>query len=204
MLVVIAIVAGLVGLTCLHQQPKQGRNSYNVHITWPAGGNHMNYFDLAFTYTLGNEGGLSNDKGDPGGLTKYGISHKAYPSLDIRNLSLEGAKEIYKRDYWLTSLLDKVTDKTVAIKLFDYGVNGGQGSMERLALVALNSCQYKEGKVYTKWDINAINAINKVSSTMFVDAFIRLIIHHYDTLITKNPNLAQFRNNWISRAHKLP
>lgn len=44
--------------------------------------------------------GYVNDPNDPGGETKYGISKKAYPQLDIKNLTLEDALALYYRDYW--------------------------------------------------------------------------------------------------------
>jgi lysozyme family protein len=37
---------------------------------------------------------------DSGGLTKYGVSQKAYPDLDIRNLTFADAAKIFKDDYW--------------------------------------------------------------------------------------------------------
>lgn len=37
---------------------------------------------------------------DTGGLTRWGISKKAYPGVDIENLSRSGAEDIYRRDYW--------------------------------------------------------------------------------------------------------
>jgi len=54
-------------------------------------------FDRAIDFVLKWEGGLTSDTG---GLTKYGISQKAYPDLDIANLTLEQAKAIYRKDYW--------------------------------------------------------------------------------------------------------
>lgn len=44
--------------------------------------------------------GYTNDPNDPGGETKYGISKKAYPNLDIKNLTLGDALNLYYRDYW--------------------------------------------------------------------------------------------------------
>ena len=44
--------------------------------------------------------GYVNDPKDPGGETNYGISKRAYPDVDIKNLTEDGAKDIYKRDYW--------------------------------------------------------------------------------------------------------
>lgn len=57
-------------------------------------------FTRSIAFVLSVEGGLVNNPADPGGLTKYGISQRSYPDLDIRNLSIEDAKEIYFRDYW--------------------------------------------------------------------------------------------------------
>ena len=48
------------------------------------------------------EGGYVNDPNDPGGETKYGISKRSYPSVDIRNLTKEQAKSIYFRDFWFS------------------------------------------------------------------------------------------------------
>lgn len=41
--------------------------------------------------------------GDPGGETKYGISKRSYPHLDIANLTLDQARDIYRLDYWNAS-----------------------------------------------------------------------------------------------------
>ena len=48
------------------------------------------------------EGGsrVTNDPDDPGGLTKYGLSQKYNPDLDIATLTEAQAKEIYKERYW--------------------------------------------------------------------------------------------------------
>ena len=81
-------------------------------------------FDDAFAVVIGNEGGYSNDPNDPGGETKFGISKRAYPGLDIANLTLERARGIYRHDYW-----DKVSGDLlpyrVALQVFDFAVNGG-------------------------------------------------------------------------------
>ena len=43
----------------------------------------MSDFNKAIEKVLKFEGVLSNDKYDAGGLTKYGISKRMYPTLDI-------------------------------------------------------------------------------------------------------------------------
>ena len=77
-------------------------------------------FDLAIPVVLENEGGYVNDPADPGGETKYGISKRSYPALDIKNLTVEQATAIYLRDFWQ---FDGIIDQRVANKLFDAYVN---------------------------------------------------------------------------------
>lgn len=77
------------------------------------------------------DGGYTNDPKDPGGETKWGISKRAHPELDIKNLTLEQALGIYKKDYWDCYRsrgldLDSV-DPDYAIAVFDSGVNCGVG-----------------------------------------------------------------------------
>ena len=57
-------------------------------------------FDRAFELLIGLEGGYVNDPNDPGGETKFGISKRAYPALDIVSLTAVDAKRVYRRDYW--------------------------------------------------------------------------------------------------------
>lgn len=81
-------------------------------------------FDQAFSVLMQHEGGYSNDANDPGGETKYGISKRAYPALDIKNLTLEQAAAIYRRDYWGPAGCDAVPDP-LRMDLFDMAVNSG-------------------------------------------------------------------------------
>lgn len=83
-------------------------------------------FDIAFQDVIGLEGGYVNDPDDPGGETKYGISKRSYPQVDIKNLSLEQAKQIYYRDFWLRMLLDRVESSKICNEIFEQGVNMGR------------------------------------------------------------------------------
>jgi lysozyme family protein len=95
-------------------------------------------FDQAFEIVVGHEGGYTDNPQDRGNWTsgtigqgelrgtKYGISAAAYPSTDIAGLTLAGAREIYRRDYW-----DKIEgdslDPGLALVVFDAAVNNGVG-----------------------------------------------------------------------------
>ena len=87
-------------------------------------------FDQAFAKLIDHEGGYVNDPRDPGGETKYGISKRAYPTVDIASLTLEQAKAIYKRDYWDRAQCDALPPG-VAFQLFDTAVNSGIGQAIR-------------------------------------------------------------------------
>lgn len=92
----------------------------------------MTNFDNAFLFVVGQEGGYTAGVGDPGGATNYGISKRAYPSIDIKNLTLDEAKAIYKKDYWDRLSLD-AQPYSHALCLFDCAVNQGVGRATALS-----------------------------------------------------------------------
>ena len=68
---------------------------------------------------------------DTGGLTKWGISQRAYPDLDIKSLTREDAENIYYKDYWR-----KVQAHEFAwplnLFLFDAAVNQGVNAAAKM------------------------------------------------------------------------
>jgi hypothetical protein len=70
--------------------------------------------------------------------TKYGISAAQYPTLDIRDLTLPGAKTIYFRDYWTPLGLDRIDSEPISEEVFDTGVNMGRGTAARIAQKSVN------------------------------------------------------------------
>ena len=86
-------------------------------------------FDKAFRFLLKHEGGYlsaeeATRQGDPGGETKFGIAKRFHPTVDVANLTLMEAKEIYYREYWLpTGCVNLPGD--LAIVHFDACVNTG-------------------------------------------------------------------------------
>lgn len=81
-------------------------------------------FDRAFELLIGHEGGYVNHPDDPGGETKFGISKRSYPNVDIAALTLDAAKAIYLRDFW-TPLRAEVVPEPIALVMFDFAVNSG-------------------------------------------------------------------------------
>lgn len=106
-------------------------------------------FDEAFFLLVGNEGNFSNNSRDRGNWTegkcgkgqlkgtKYGISAMSYPNLDICNLTLEQAKNIYKRDFWDPLTTDLLPDN-IRFDMFDMAVNCGITKSKQILQQALD------------------------------------------------------------------
>ncbi|WP_440105447.1 glycoside hydrolase family 108 protein [Acidovorax sp. BL-A-41-H1] len=88
---------------------------------------------------LSHEGGYVNDPNDPGGETKWGISKRSYPHLNIKGLTRQDAIAIYQRDFWQRVQGDKLPVPFV-FQALDAAVNHGIGNavrwMQRAAGVA--------------------------------------------------------------------
>lgn len=81
-------------------------------------------FDAAFDRLIGHEGGYVNDPKDPGGETNWGISKRSYPHLNIRALTRDDARAIYRRDFWDRIHAERLPF-SVAFQLCDFAVNSG-------------------------------------------------------------------------------
>jgi lysozyme family protein len=115
---------------------REFENNFSSHY-WPKGEKRMiEDWNEAITFVLQQEGGYTLDPNDPGGETNFGISKKAYPNVDIKNLTAEQAKAIYKTDYWQACSCDDLP-RAWAIAVFDTGVNQGVGKARRLMQIAL-------------------------------------------------------------------
>ncbi|MFA5285008.1 MAG: glycosyl hydrolase 108 family protein [Smithellaceae bacterium] len=81
-------------------------------------------YEIGVKLTLNLEGNATytNDPDDPGGATKYGISKRYNPDVDVKNLTLKKAKEIYLKKYWIPAGCDNAPFP-LDIALFDSQVN---------------------------------------------------------------------------------
>jgi lysozyme family protein len=100
----------------------------------------MTKFDRAVELILKHEGGYVDHPSDPGGETKYGISKRSYPHVDIRSLTTDAAKDIYYHDFWLPLKLDKLP-YAIAVSVFDYAVNSGKSRAVKTLQAAVGVLQ---------------------------------------------------------------
>ena len=95
-------------------------------------------FDEIIDHVLESEGGYVNDKHDAGGETNLGISKKAYPDLDIKNLSVDQAKQIYYEDYWVPSKAEQLPNQLREVyfdMVVNFGIRGAGRVLQRTATI---------------------------------------------------------------------
>lgn len=87
-------------------------------------------FDKFIERVLAHEGGYINHPADPGGETNWGITKRTYPHLNIRTLTRDHAKAIYRRDFW-DRVKGDMLPPVVAFHALDAAVNHGIGNSVR-------------------------------------------------------------------------
>ena len=153
-------------------------------------------FSKAIEKTLINEGGYINDNADRGGETNFGISKKSYPGVDIKNLTENEAKTIYKQDYWNKLKADGIESQNVASALFDTAVNMGV----RTASKMIQSCvdTQTDGFVGAK----SLKAINATNEELLLLRFKLAKIARYAYITEKRPANKKYLLGWINRTLK--
>lgn len=153
-------------------------------------------FSDSVSVVLKHEGGYAFNPADPGGETNFGISKAQYPDLNIAGLSRDDAVQIYYKDYWLANRLDEITRQKIADAVLDAVVHHGQGPsiVQRAANRA--GANLKVDNIIGSKTIAALNSVNE---TAFINAYVTERKAYMDSLIKKNPALAQFKNAWYNR-----
>lgn len=147
-------------------------------------------FERCFEILIGHEGGYVNDPNDRGGETKFGISKRAYPRVDIKALTLEQAKAIYAADCWTPIRGDDLAPE-LALLVFDCAVNSGVGCAVDLLQRA---CNVRRDGVLGKVTVAAASAVG-------VPARFHLERAMYQT---KLGNWPSFGKGWCIRLATLP
>jgi lysozyme family protein len=166
----------------------------------------MSNFEKGFKEILGFEGiETTNNPNDKGGLTKFGISQKAFPKVDIRNLTLEGAKKIYFDNYWKTPLLnlDQYDEKT-AIELFDIAVNMGVGTaamtiQRAVNLMNRNQKDFLNLNVDGRAGDKTVRAYSKVNKEILLKVLNGLQFSRYVSIVERDETQEEFFNGWMVR-----
>lgn len=156
-------------------------------------------FDRLIGFVLNHEGGYVNDPADPGGETKYGISKRSYPEVDIKNLTVEQARDIYFADWWLPLRCPEIKDDRVAQKYLDTCVNVGKSPGTKIlqkAVTAAGMMVMPDGIIGPR----TLAAVNSVDPVALLAQMRYYQADYYKYLIRRNPALAKFERGWMRRA----
>ena len=149
---------------------------------------------------LKHEGGYVNHVSDNGGPTKFGITQRTYPDLDIENLTREQAAEIYRRDWYLPLRCDQIADERVALKLLDVAVNMGASRAVRMfqqALIERGHAIQATGRINDA----TIAAANKANPEKLLEVFRRRQADRYRAIIAADPSQVVFERGWMNRVN---
>ena len=154
----------------------------------------MKNFDEIIEKVLEHEGGYVNDPKDLGGETKYGITKRFYPELNIKELTIEKAKQIYKQDYWDKNKVESLPQNLWHI-YFDMCVNMGKRTAVKVLQRAANN-KGRNIEVDGGLGPMTIGALKGVE----LDRVRAFRVKYYVDLITARPEQEKFYLGWFRRA----
>ena len=146
---------------------------------------------------LRREGGakLTKDPDDPGGVTKYGISKRSNPDVDVENLTEDEAVIIYLEKYWRPSKASSLPE-SLQDMYFDMVVNFGQ---RRAVKILQEACNHKnKGKDLVVDGRIGPNTL-RASKSLEKDRLLAFRIFHYARICMKNKTLMKYYYGWVRR-----
>jgi lysozyme family protein len=144
---------------------------------------------------IAREGGskITRDPHDPGGVTKFGISQRAFPDEDIENLTEDRARLLYER-MLLQANIDKILDTYLREHVFDFAVHSG----DKAAIRALQRLVgVKPDGVLGPVTLQAVN--RRVHTPEFHRAYMRERLTFLARAVQNRPTSLRYLTGWISR-----
>lgn len=158
-------------------------------------------FRKAILHLFNVEGGYVDDALDAGGKTKFGISQRQYPLLNIAALTQETAVEIYHRDYWLAYQCDQLPE-SFACFLFDAVVNHRPRTAVRFLQNALRV--EADGHIGPKTLGAARTATLDCEAESYALAWCQTYrADFYHDLVMEKPSQERFLMGWLRRLFSL-
>ena len=164
-------------------------------------------FDQAFDQLMGWEGGgvLHEVEGDWGGATKWGISQRSYPMLDIPNLTEDDAKDLLWAKYWNTVRASQIAPE-LRWDVFDFGVNAGYRISARTLQKSINLCRRARGDrrhpLKVDGDVGSLTleGAREEEPERLLRVFRAYRTKHYMKLAEEYRGQAKFIHGWLRRA----
>lgn len=152
------------------------------------------------TDVIRREGGFVNDSVDRGGATNWGITigtlrdwrGKAVSVEDVKNLTQNEAREIYRANYFRG--LESITDPKCLAFLFDYSVNAGN---KRAVQAVQNAIGTTADGAWGPKSQAALVAYGDQSKMYW-----KLVCYRFDhfmRIMGNDPSQTKFAHGWANR-----
>ena len=178
----------------------------------------MSHFEYAIEKTLKEEGGYADNPNDSGGPTNRGISlrflkdiqykveGKIITAPQLKKMTIEETKAIYKKYFWDMVECGKVQDKDIAAKLFDMCVNLGPSQACKLLQISLNrmldTVLAVDGKLGPKTFACVDCLIAEDKAKELLGELKDNLAHFYINLAADKPKLKVFLKGWLARCQR--
>lgn len=154
-------------------------------------------FEKAIALTLVHEGGFVDNPADPGGATKYGVTQKDMPGVNIADITPAQATEYYREHYW-KPLYSEIVDQSVASKLFDMGVLFGIGEAVKLLQIVLQTA-YPTLVIDEEFGPTTLGYVNDAEPQSLLSAYKTALVTYTLRIVTNKPALRVFTAGWGRR-----
>lgn len=156
-------------------------------------------FDACMPFIFKAEGGYSDNPNDPGGPTNFGITLKTLETFegktlsadDVKNLTPETAREIYRANYW-NRMQCGFLPAGLDLEVFDFGVNAGPAEAVKMLQKIVGVTQ--DG------------SIGPITLAALVQLKPRDLISRYSdgrVAFYKALNKPEFEHGWTNRANQI-
>jgi len=181
-------------------------------------------FEIAVNKTIENEGGdkYTETPGDRGGATKYGISlmflKKLYKKTlpieaseikclnkveqfmkdDIKNLTIDDAKLIYKVFFWDANRYCEIEDQVIANKVFDMSVLIGPRSSNKILQKCINMKNHNlkvDGIIGDK----TLESLSDIDNEYLELWLLHFYTVHFMSICNNDKSQSKFLLGWLNR-----
>lgn len=152
-------------------------------------------FPEAIEIVLESEGGYSNDPLDKGGETKYGITKRRYPDIDIKSLTISQAKELYREDFWDKYRIEDYSEELRFI-ILDMYINHNP---EAVGLILQRAVNNHIGYKFLKVD-GKVGPMTRAALDRFKINPLRVLAYrskYYSDIVRNNPSQKRLFYGWM-------
>ncbi len=179
-------------------------------------------FNSAIEYVLKNEGGFEDSPNDSGGATNYGISLRFIREIpierlrkygifksgaelgvqDIKELTIDQAKLIYKGEFWDVGRFEEIVEQLVATYLLDMAVEHGLNEAIKIAQRGTWAFYHQRNDLKDDGIMGGatLDVIDRIGLPL-LPVLIASRAWYCELIVERNPKDREFLNGWLNRCY---